>query len=324
MDYVGYPCYDMSMKAFVFDQLWHQLVTEDLLAKINDSGVEAVVISDIAPLSACRELFEGDEDRLLCLNPDYVDWKLSSDDYKDIPSLKGILTASTGFEWIEQNVAAEKNIPICNIRNFSTQAVAEWAVMMMFSLARQTPRLIKDGFPLDYDKDFMKYLGVQLKGRTAGIIGLGHIGSAIAEACKGIGMDVVYWSKSSTNNNHESVSLKYLMSSADVIFPTVTKNPDTLTLITDKHISSMKKTAILVDIAHGLFSQDKIASMVAEGKLFGYGFEGKPSEFAKFEGNVWSAPAYAWATSGSLNNSETFLIDNIVSASRGEFPTRIN
>lgn len=312
------------MKAFIFDPLWDELVTDELLEKINDSRLEIFVTKDIAPLSDCQELFEGNEERLLCLNPDYVSWKLSNDDYKDIPNLKGILTASTGYEWIEQEIANERHIPVCNIRNFSTQAVAEWAILMMFNLARQTPRLIKDGFPLDYDKDFMKYRGVQLKGKTAGIIGLGHIGSAIAEACQGIGMNVVYWSRSSTNDTYSKVTLEELMTTADVIFPTVAKNPETLALITDEHVKSMKKSAILVDIAHGLFSQEQVVSMVARGELFGYGFEGKPGEFSKYEGNVWAAPSYAWTTSESMHNSEALLVENMINAAKGDFPTKIN
>jgi phosphoglycerate dehydrogenase-like enzyme len=312
------------MKVFIFDPLWDDLVTDDLLAKIKNSGLEITVTKETAPLSECKELFEGDEERLLCLNPDYVNWKLPSSDYKDIPSLKAILIASTGFEWVEQDIANERNIPICQIVNFSTQAVAEWAIMMMFNLARQTPRLIKDNYPLDFDKDFMRYRGVQLKGKTAGIIGLGHIGSAIAEACKGIGMNVVYWSRSSTNQAYKKASLEELMSTADVIFPTAAKNPETLTLISDDLITSMKKSAILVDIAHGLFNQEKILGMVANGDLFGYGFEGKPNEFTKFEGNVWAAPAYAWTTYESMHNSVILWTDNMISASKNEFPTRIN
>ena len=312
------------MKAFIFDPLWDDLVTDELLEKINDSGLELKVTKEIAPLSECRELFEGDEERLLCLNPDYVSWNLPSSDYKDIPNLKAILIASTGFEWVEQDVANERNIPICQIVNFSTQAVAEWAVMMMFNLARQTPRLIKDDFPLDYDKDFMKYRGVQLKGKTAGIIGLGHIGSSIAEACKGLGINVVYWSRSSVNDAYEKVTLEELMSTADVIFPTVAKNAETLALITDEYLNSMKKSAILVDIAHGLFDQEKVLAMVKNGDLFGYGFEGKPSEFTKFDGNVWAAPSYAWTTYESMHNSVVLWTDNMVSATKNEFPARVN
>ena len=64
--------------------------------------------------------------------------------------------------------------------------------------------------------------------------------------------------------------------------------------------------------------------MVASGKLFGYGFEGKAGEFTQFEGNVWAAPAYAWTTYESMHNSVVLWVDNMVKAAKGEFPTRVN
>lgn len=312
------------MKAFIFDPLWDELLTDEISAKLKDSDLELIITKELAPLSDNEALFEGDEERILCLNPDYVSWKLLSADYKDIPNLKAILTASTGFEWIDQTIANERDIPVVNIRNFSTQAVAEWAVMMMFNLARQTPRLIKDNYPLDFDKDFMKYRGVQLKGKTAGIIGLGHIGSAIAEACKGLGMKVVYWSRSSTNDAYQRVELEELLKTADVIFPTAAKNADTSSLISQDNVRLIKNTAMLVDIAHGMFDQELILKMVADGDIFGYGFEAKAGEFTNFEGNVWAAPAYAWTTAESMHNSVVLWTDNMVSASKGEFPNRVN
>lgn len=312
------------MKAFIFDPLWDDLVTPDLLESLKQADVDIVVTKAIAPLSDCTELFEGNEDRLLCLNPDYVGWKLKSEDYENIPNLKGIFTESTGYEWVEPEAANRLNIPICNIKAFNTQAVAEWAIMMMFNLARQTPRLIKDGFPLDFDKDFMKYRGVQLKGKTAGIIGLGHIGSAIAERCIGLGMNVVYWSRSSTNDAYQKLSLDEVLAKADVIFPATAKNDETVSLINDDMIRTMKKDAMVVDIVHAMFNHQLLLDMVANGDLYGYGFEGEPQDFAKFDGNVWAAPAYAWATYESMYNSVVKLVENVISASRGEFPTKVN
>jgi lactate dehydrogenase-like 2-hydroxyacid dehydrogenase len=102
------------------------------------------------------------------------------------------------------------------------------------------------------------------------------------------------------------------------------KNDETIKLITDDYIKSMKKSAILVDIAHGLFNESLILEMVARGNLFGYGFEAEPNEFTKFEGNVWAAPAYAWATYESMHNSVVKLVDNIVEATAGKFPNRVN
>ena len=312
------------MKAFVFDPLWNELITEDLQNRLQTAGIEVIVKNDVSPLSECAALFEGDEERVLCLNPDYVGWKLSVDDYKDIPNLKGIFGAATSFSWIDTSHADEDNIPVCNIRNFSTQAVAEWAITMMFNLARQVPRLFKDDFPLDFDKDFMKYRGIELKGKTAGIVGLGNIGSAIAERAEGLGMNVVYWSQSSKETSYERMELAELFATADVVFPTMAINEETKQLITPGLITSMKTSAVLVTIVHGLFDEKVALAMVEQGKLFGFGFEAKAGEFANFKGNVWAAPEYAWTTDGSMNNSMTKWVENMVNATKGEFPNRVN
>ena len=312
------------MKVFIFDPLWPKLVDEKLEEKLSSVGAETIIITEVKPLAETTELFEGNEARILCLNPDYVDWKLTNADYEKIPNLSAILTASTGFEWIEQDSANERGIPIVNIKNFSTDAVAEWAVLMMFSLARQLPRLIKDDFPLDYDKDYMKYRGVNLEGKTAGIVGLGHIGSAIARRCKGLGMNVVYYSRSSQSSEYQQLSLAELFSQSDIIFPTMAKNDQTLQLIPTEMLESMKPSAIVVDIAHGLIDHDKIVEMVRTSTLFGYGFEAKTGEFSQYEGNIWSVPAYAWATKESMYNSEVELVENIAAAVHGKFPNRVN
>lgn len=313
-----------NKKLFVFDPLWDDLVTPDLLHKLKEAHIETVVVKELAPLSDCTELFAGDEDRFICVNPDYVGWKLKNEDYKDIPHLKGIFTESTGFEWVELDTANKLGIPVCNIVAFNTQAVAEWAIMMMFAVARQTPRLIKDGFPLDYDKDFTKYRGIQLKGKTAGIIGLGNIGSAIAERCAGLGMNVAYWSRSSTDDKYQKLPLEELLATADVIFPTTAKNSETVALINDAMTKTIKPEAMIVDVVHCMFNHQLVLDMVANGKLYGYGFEGEPGEFTAFKGNVWAAPAYAWVTEESMYNCVVKLVDNIVDAIKGKFPTQVN
>lgn len=312
------------MKAFIFDPLWDDLITKDLKDKLEQSGLELVVTKNIAPLSECTELFEGTDDRILCVNPDYVNWNLSSSDYKDIPNLKAILGAATSFSWVNLDTANERQIPFCNIRDFSTEAVAEWATTILFNVARQTPRIIKDGFPLDFDKDFMKYRGIELKGKTVGIIGLGNIGSAIAERCKGLGMNVTYWSKGPKDSPYSFMELSDIMAKSDVIFPTMALNDETKKLITDDLLGKMKNSAIIVSIVHEMFNQELVLDMVKSGKLFGYGFEAEPKSFSKYEGNVWAAPAYGWVTDGSMHNSMVAWVNNMVDASTGNFPNQIN
>lgn len=311
------------MKAFIFDPLWDDLITDDLQGKLKAGGVELVVTKKIAPISSCPELFEGNDERILCVNPDYVGWKLAADDYKNIPNLKAILGAATSFSWIDDSYANTNGITIANVRNFSTQAVAEWAVTMMFNVARQVPRLIKDGFPLDFDKDFMKYRGIELHGKTAAVIGLGHNGTAIAERLKGLGLNVVYWSKNTRNETYEYRELGEIFKTADVILPTYSHNDETDALITDELLSELKPSAIVIDIIE-LENKDKVIELVKNGKIFGYGFEAKPNTFDKYEGNIWAAPAYAWVTDGSMNNVMTKWVENMVNAANGKFPNKVN
>ena len=311
------------MKAFIFDPLWNDLITEDLQGKLRDSDIELIVTTKIAPIIDNAALFEGDDERIICVNPDYVNWKLNSDDYKNIPNLKAILGAATSFSWIDASYANDNGITIANVRSFSTQAVAEWAIAMLFNVSRQVPRLIKDGFPLDFDKDFMKYRGLELHGKTAAIIGLGHNGIAIAERLKGLGLNIVYWSKNTRNNEYKFSELDDIFETADVIVPAFAHNDETDALITDELLAKLKSSAIIIDIIE-LKNKDKVIELVKEGKIFGFGFEAKPNSFDKYEGNVWAAPAYAWVTDGSMNNMMTKWVENMIDAASDRFPNKIN
>lgn len=284
------------MKAFIFDPLWDELITDEGRAALADSNIEAVVIKEIAPISDCASLFEGTDERIICINPDYVEWNLKAEDYKNIPNLRAILGEATSFSWIDASYATEQNIPVCNIRGFSSNAVADWAILMMLNVARRVPELVKDGFPLDYDKDFMKYRGVDLRGKTAAIVGFGRIGAAIAERCAGLGMNVAYWSANSRPEDYEYMEIADLFVRADVVFPVMAINESSKAVITHSLIDSMKPSAIIVNVVEDLFDTEYVLQKVADGKLFGFGFEAHPASFVKYKGNVWAAPAYGWVT----------------------------
>jgi lactate dehydrogenase-like 2-hydroxyacid dehydrogenase len=86
----------------------------------------------------------------------------------------------------------------------------------------------------------------------------------------------------------------------------------------------MKESTIFISIVHGLFDEQTIIDMVQENKLFGFGFEADPASFSNYDGNIFAAPAYAWATNGSMNNSMTKWIENMVNAGESKFPTKVN
>jgi lactate dehydrogenase-like 2-hydroxyacid dehydrogenase len=309
------------MKAYVFDPLWPTLLTENHTRLLEQGGVEVNLTIDIKPISDNVDLFSGDHERILCLNPDYVSWSLKSSQYSTIPKLSAIITASTSFGWIEDN----HTVTIVNIRNFSTVAVAEWSIMMMLNLARRTPLLLKNNCPLNFGSDFETYQGVNLKGKKVGVIGLGNIGSAIADLCEGLGMEVSYWSKSIKKTKYLATDLSQLFKESDFIFPTMADNSETSSILTDDLLKSMKQSAIFVSIVHKYYNHALILELVAEYKLFGYGFEDeKTGEFNNYQGNIWAMPAYAWCTIGSLNKSMDLFVEAIINASNFKYPNRVN
>lgn len=312
------------MKAYVFDPLWPEFATSSHLDRLKEAGIELSVTTEVRDIAATTELFSDQSPKIIAVNPDYVGWSLPAAVFKDIPELKCIITQSTSYGWVDVDYAKSHGIAVCNIRNFSTDAVADWAALMMLNLARRIPLLIKGHFPLDFASDFSKYQGINLKGKTAGIIGLGNIGQAIAERCHGLGMNVVYWNRSPKNCSWDAVRLDDLFSASDMIFPCMADTEQTQKLITDALLKTMKPSSLMVSIVHKSYNHDLVIERVKSGHLYGYGFEADPSSFEKYDGNIWAAPAYAWCTKGSMEKSMDLFVDAIINAVSQKYPTRVN
>jgi lactate dehydrogenase-like 2-hydroxyacid dehydrogenase len=312
------------MKVFVFDPLWPQLNSAAHKDQLKHVGIELSVTTEADKLNANSDLFSDQSPKILAVNPDYVNWSLPSSVFKDIPNLKCIITQSTSYGWIDTDYAKSHDIAVCNIRNFSTDAVADWAVMMMLNVARKIPLLIKAKFPLNFTGDFSTYQGINLKGKTAGIIGLGNIGQAIGERCHGLGMNVIYWNRSPRNNPWKKSDLPDLFKVSDVIFPCMADTEETHHIMTDDLLKSMKPSAIMASIVHKYYNHDLVLDMVKSGRFYGYGFEADPSSFDKYDGNVWAAPAYGWCTNGSMEKAMNLFVDAIINAAAQKYPTRVN
>ncbi len=277
-------------------------------------------IKDIKPLPDITELYEGDEDRILAIDPDYCGWNVSNEVVNAMPNLKAICLQTTSFSWVDIENAKQKGIPVTNLRGFSSTAVAEWATMAVLSLARRLPVVINDGWKLDY----VKHRGLELRGKTAGIIGLGHIGTALAENMAGLGMNVQYWSKNSIDDRFSRAELDTLMSSSDVLLPAFANNSQTKNLISEAQAKSIKPNAIFMNVIHPIH-HDLMLGMAKSGQLFGYGYEEEGGlAFGSHGGNVWNGPALGWCTEESMTKNAEQWVESIVNAANNEFPTQVN
>lgn len=191
--------------------------------------------------------------------------------------------------------------------------------MMVLMLARKVPLILKSGSKPQFNEEFR---GLELRERTAGVIGLGRIGIALAKNMEGLGMQVQYSSRKPLNSPYKHVSLDDLMTSSDVVLPALAKNEETKGLITDNLLRSMKKTAIFVSIVHEMYNHELLLDLIAQKKIFGYGFEQDNQDSHK--GNVWSGPQMAWFTGESESNNSKLWAQSIVAASLGQYPNKVN
>ncbi|MDO8556374.1 MAG: NAD(P)-dependent oxidoreductase [Nanoarchaeota archaeon] len=295
------------------------LFTKDMLTRLKKVG-NLIIKKKIQPIEEIKKLFIGNQERILAIDPDFCNWKIKNEVIEKIPNLKAICLQTTSFSWIEKESANKKLIPITNLRGFSTIAVAEWAILMMFNVARKVPLAIKN----EWKQDFIKHQGIELVGKTAGIIGLGNNGKAIAERCLGLGMNVVYWSKQTRDKRFTFVELPELLKTADIIFPTLAQNEQTEKLLSNQLLKTMKKNAIFISTTHKIWDHNLLLALVKRGKIYGYAFEEGNPHFKNYEGNVWAGPELGWCTDGSMQRNATLWVESVINASQGKFPTKIN
>lgn len=306
------------MKIIVLSPNKEAVFTDVEVSKLQAAG-EVVFETEPKDIRQIPALM-ADEDKILALDPDFVGWKFTKEDIDAIPRLKAVCLQTTSFSWIDTAHAASKGIPVTNLRGFSTEGVAEYALFMALAVARKFPLVIKDGFK----QDFIKHKGIELKGKRAGIIGLGNNGRRFAELCKGIGMEVIYWSRTSRDEAYRYTSVEEVMSTSDVIFPALAQNEETKNILTDDLLKAMKSSAIFVGTVHKIFNHQLLLDLVKENKIFGYAFEEDNGNPTSYDGNVFAVPAVGWCTDESMKKNGEMWMEVIEKVVQGSFLTKIN
>lgn len=283
---------------------------------------EVIIISHKGKLAELTQLTQDPEEKILALDPTSFAWELDVEALDHIPKVKAVITQSTSFDWLHPNELKTKGIVACNCPGFSSESVAEYALCMAIEAARNMAVYVKNGWKIDW-----KAKSMLLKGKTVGILGLGRIGKSMAEITKGIGMNVVYWSRNSKDQRFIYKNLPELFKSADVLMPALVENDGTKALITNELIDSMKPSALIVGInrVKALLPENYIIEKVGKGELGGYAFEGEDTkELSSYKGNVWALPPMAWCTQESLQNLFQMWVDNIIAAAKGAPQNIIN
>lgn len=202
------------------------------------------------------------------------------------PNLKLVCEAATGVNNIDLAACERRGIIVRNVAGYSTESVVQETFMHILSLMGNGP----------YYDDFVKsgkYSGcglftdlsrpfIEMNGKRIGIIGMGTIGSRVAEVASAFGMEVVYYSTSGTNHcdKYPSLPLDELMRISDVISIHAPYNSRTAGLIGEEQLRLMKPTAIIVNMGRGgIIDEYSLAKVIDEDLIGGAAldvFENEP------------------------------------------------
>jgi D-lactate dehydrogenase len=203
--------------------------------------------------------------------------KINKEVISHLPNLKLITTRSTGFDHIDLNIATQKKIKVCNVPFYGENTVAEHTFALILSLSRHIHRSHERTMRGDFRLDGLQ--GFDLKDRTIGIIGCGHIGQHVVRMARGFQMNILVYDPKRDAKLAKRLGFKYatlnkLLQNSDAITLHAPYNKHTRHLLNRRNIKLIKPGAILVNTARGgLIDTTALVESLRKGKLVGIGLD---------------------------------------------------
>ena len=235
---------------------------------LKDRGLEAVVKTGMKPeeLKACIAQFDAIIVRSATT--------LTRDLIEAATSLKAVARAGSGVDNIDVLACIEKKVLVMNTPFGNTVSTGEHAVAMMMALARHIPQANASTHAGKWEKK--KFEGVEITGKTLGVIGCGNIGAVVADRAMGLKMNVIVFDPVMTAERARELGVKMvtlddLYAKADFITYHVTINPATKGMLNKDAIAKMKKGVRLINCARGgIMVEEDIKAGIESGQIAGF------------------------------------------------------
>jgi D-3-phosphoglycerate dehydrogenase len=184
-------------------------------------------------------------------------------------NLKAIVRAGVGLDNIDVAYAQEKGIQVLNTPSASTQSVAELTVAFLLALARNIPQMTASMAAGKWEKK--SFLGVEVSGKTLGLIGSGRIGKAVADRAAALGMEVIAYDPYLTElEGIELVELEDLFTRADYISLHIPHTDETHHILNEDAFHKMKDGVRIVNCARGgTIDEEALYQAIQNGKVAG-------------------------------------------------------
>lgn len=191
------------------------------------------------------------------------------------PNIKLVCVLATGYNVVDCEATRKRGIPVCNVPDYGTAAVAQFTFALLLDLCHKVAhhaQTVREGkWCTSPDFCYWDTPQMELAGKTMGIIGFGRIGRAVGKIAKAFGMNVIAYNRSQCEEGKtigSYVNLDELLATADIISLHCPLTAENIGMINSDTISNMKDGAILINTARGpLIDEAAVAEALSCGKL---------------------------------------------------------
>ena len=260
----------------------------------------------------------SDADALVCLLMDRIDGSVLA----RAPRLRVVANCAVGYDNVDVPALTAAGVALTNTPDVLTEATAELAFALMMAAARRLPEgeaLVRSGTWEGWRLD--QLLGVQLLGKTLGIIGMGRIGRAMARRAEAFGMRVIH---ADAGEDVDGVFAR-----ADVVSLHCPLTPQTHHLVDARRLALMKPTAILVNTARGAcVDAGALADALTAGRIFAAAldvFEREPEIDGRLKTcpRLVLAPHIGSATTEARTQMAQLCADGVLAVLSGQRPANL-
>lgn len=193
------------------------------------------------------------------------------------PRLKGIVKYGVGIDAIDIEAAKARAIPVVNVPEYAEETVAEGAFALMLALAKKLKPIQREMDAHGWAWPTAPWMGIDLAGKTLGLVGVGRIGSKVARmAGAGFAMRVLGFDPHAEPARLDALGverradLRAMLAECDFVSVHCVLNPQTRGLVGERELAAMKPTAFLVNVSRGaLVDEQALLRALREGRLAG-------------------------------------------------------
>ncbi|MFC1994241.1 D-2-hydroxyacid dehydrogenase [Chloroflexota bacterium] len=213
-----------------------------------------------------------------------------------MPHLQWVQSVGAGIDDLLRAGVLETSIVVTTTKGIQAITIPEWALGLMFMLAKQAPRLFND----KQNRHWERYVPIELHGKTLAVVGLGNIGKGLATRAKSLGMRVIATRRSTTKREsrigvvdimYPPQEMQLMLSQSDFVVICLPLTPETTKIIGENELRAMKPTSYMVTISRGgIIDEAALIKALKEGWIAGAGLDVFETEPLSPDSELWDLP----------------------------------